>query len=93
MTEWKGVYDILTKDSYTVSVVQNPTLSLKENALVTRRVIDAMGGKVVLGGTPLPSGLTAAPCLCAGRESLVANPRAATETVASTTSYRMRIRA
>lgn len=31
-------------------------------------------------GTPLPSGLTAAPCLCAGRQSLVANPGAATET-------------
>ena len=32
------------------------------------------------GGTPLPSGLTAAPCLCAGPQSLVANPGAATET-------------
>ena len=47
---WKGVYDILTKDGYTVSVVQNPTVSLKDDAAFTRRAIDAMGGKVVLVG-------------------------------------------
>ncbi len=26
---WQGVYDILRKDGYDVSVVQNPTLSLE----------------------------------------------------------------
>jgi hypothetical protein len=26
---WRGVYDILRKDGYDVSVVQNPTLSLE----------------------------------------------------------------
>ena len=26
---WQGVYSILSKDGYTVSIVQNPTLSLE----------------------------------------------------------------
>ena len=38
---WQGVYQQLTKDGYTVSVVQNPTQSLAGDADVTRRVIDA----------------------------------------------------
>ena len=38
---WQGVYQKLTEDGYTVSVVQNPTQSLAGDADVTRRVIDA----------------------------------------------------
>jgi pimeloyl-ACP methyl ester carboxylesterase len=47
---WEGVYGLLKKDGYNVSVVQNPTLSLEDDAAVTRRVIDAQGGPVVLVG-------------------------------------------
>ena len=47
---WQGVYDILKKDGYNVSVVQNPTLSLQDDVAVTRRVIDAQDGPVVLVG-------------------------------------------
>jgi hypothetical protein len=38
---WQGVYDQLTEDGYSVSVVQNPTISLAGDADATRRVIDA----------------------------------------------------
>lgn len=47
---WQGVYDILEHDGYKVTVVQNPTVSLKDDALVTKRAIDAAGGKVILVG-------------------------------------------
>ena len=32
---WQGVYDMLRKDGYRVSVVQNPTLSLEGDAAAT----------------------------------------------------------
>jgi pimeloyl-ACP methyl ester carboxylesterase len=47
---WQGVHDLLTKDGYRVAVVQNPTLSLEDDAAVTRRVIDELDGPVVLVG-------------------------------------------
>jgi pimeloyl-ACP methyl ester carboxylesterase len=47
---WQGVYDALTADGYRVAVVQNPTLSLEDDAAVTRRVIDDLDGPVVLVG-------------------------------------------
>jgi pimeloyl-ACP methyl ester carboxylesterase len=47
---WQGVYGLLSKDGYKVSVVQNPTLSLAGDAEATKRVIDAQGGPVVLVG-------------------------------------------
>jgi pimeloyl-ACP methyl ester carboxylesterase len=47
---WQGVHDLLTKDGYRVAVVQNPTLSLEDDAAATRRVIDALDGPVVLVG-------------------------------------------
>lgn len=47
---WQAVYDLLTKDGYRVAVVQNPTLSLEDDAAVTRRVIDGLDGPVVLVG-------------------------------------------
>jgi pimeloyl-ACP methyl ester carboxylesterase len=47
---WQGVHDLLTKDGYRVAVVQNPTLSLEDDAAVTRRVIDDLDGPVVLVG-------------------------------------------
>jgi pimeloyl-ACP methyl ester carboxylesterase len=47
---WQGVYNILTRDGYNVSVVQNPTLSLDGDVAATRRIIDAQPGPVVLVG-------------------------------------------
>ena len=47
---WEGVYNELTKDGYTVSVVQNPTLSLEGDSDATKRIIDAQGKPVVLVG-------------------------------------------
>src|SRR6266850_837463 len=47
---WEGVYNILRKDGYTVAIVQNPTISLADDVAVTRRVIDAQTGPVVLVG-------------------------------------------
>jgi len=44
------VHDALTADGYRVAVVQNPTLSLDDDAAVTRRVIDGLDGLVVLVG-------------------------------------------
>ena len=47
---WQGVHDLLTGDGYRVAIVQNPTLSLEDDAAVTRRVIDGLDGPVVLVG-------------------------------------------
>src|SRR6266705_3367511 len=47
---WEGVYNILRKDGYTVAIVQNPTISLADDVAVTKRVIDAQTGPVVLVG-------------------------------------------
>lgn len=47
---WEGVYKILTRDGYRVSVVQNPTLSLADDVAVTKRAIAAADGDVILVG-------------------------------------------
>jgi pimeloyl-ACP methyl ester carboxylesterase len=47
---WQQVHDLLTRDGFTVTVVQNPTVSLADDVAVTRRAIDAQGGPVVLVG-------------------------------------------
>src|SRR3954469_18543704 len=47
---WHGVYEQLSNDGYTVSVVQNPTLSLAGDADATGRVIDAQAEPVILVG-------------------------------------------
>ena len=47
---WQGVYQQLSKDGYTVSIVQNPTLSLAGDADATKRVIDAQTEPVILVG-------------------------------------------
>ena len=38
---WEGVYQILKRDGYPVSIVQNPTISLADDVAVTKRVIAA----------------------------------------------------
>src|ERR1700736_4624237 len=47
---WEGVYNILKKDGYNVSVVQNPTTSLADDVDATRRAITQAQGPVVLVG-------------------------------------------
>jgi pimeloyl-ACP methyl ester carboxylesterase len=47
---WRRVYDILRKDGYDVSVVQNPTLSLEGDVAATKRIVDAQGEPVILVG-------------------------------------------
>lgn len=47
---WQGVYNILKKDGYTVSIVQNPTTSLADDVAVTKRTIAQQDGPVVLVG-------------------------------------------
>jgi pimeloyl-ACP methyl ester carboxylesterase len=47
---WEGVYKILRKDGYTVSIVQNPTISLADDVAATKRIIALQNGPVVLVG-------------------------------------------
>src|SRR5467141_2581281 len=47
---WEGVYKILKKDGYNVSIVQNPTISLADDVAVTRRALAAQSGPVILVG-------------------------------------------
>jgi len=47
---WEGVYKILSKDGYAVSVVQNPTTSLADDVAATKRIIAAQNGPVILVG-------------------------------------------
>lgn len=47
---WQGVHDILTKDGYEVIVVQNPTITLNDDVIVTKRAIAAAKNPVVLVG-------------------------------------------
>jgi pimeloyl-ACP methyl ester carboxylesterase len=47
---WEGVYRILKKDGYRVSIVQNPTTSLADDVAATTRVIAEQMGPVLLVG-------------------------------------------
>src|SRR6516225_1253810 len=47
---WRGVYDILTKDGYRVSIVQQPLTGLADDVAATKRVIDRQDGPVILVG-------------------------------------------
>ena len=47
---WQGVYNILKKDGYTVSIVQNPTISLGDDVAITKQVIASQAGRVILVG-------------------------------------------
>ena len=47
---WRGVYDILKKDGFNVSIVQNPTISLAGDVGATRSVVDLQPGSVILVG-------------------------------------------
>lgn len=47
---WEQVYNLLAKDGYTVSVVQNPTSSLADDVAATKRVMSAGKRPVILVG-------------------------------------------
>lgn len=47
---WKPVADILTRDGYTVSVVQEPLTSLEDDVTATNRILDRQDGPAVLVG-------------------------------------------
>ena len=47
---WEGVHAILTKDGYTVAIVQNPLISLEGDVAATKRAIANLSGPVILVG-------------------------------------------
>ncbi len=47
---WQGVYEILKRDGYDVSIVQNPTTSLAADVAATKDAIAAAKGDVILVG-------------------------------------------
>jgi pimeloyl-ACP methyl ester carboxylesterase len=47
---WAGVYKALKKDGYTVSVVQNPTISLEGDVAATKRILATQDGPAILVG-------------------------------------------
>src|SRR5712672_1289663 len=47
---WQGVYKILKKNGYNVSIVQNPTISLEGDVAVTKRTLEAQDGPAILVG-------------------------------------------
>jgi pimeloyl-ACP methyl ester carboxylesterase len=47
---FKGVYDILTKDGFNVSVVANPDTGIPDDVAATQRVLDRQDGPVILVG-------------------------------------------
>src|SRR5579859_2345330 len=47
---WRRVVDILGRDGYAVTVVQEPLTSLAEDVAATRRVLDLQQGPTILVG-------------------------------------------
>src|SRR5437667_377249 len=45
---WKGVYDILVKDGYHVSIVQEPETSFKEDVAAKKRILAQQDGPCIL---------------------------------------------
>src|SRR5881394_3994870 len=47
---WEDVYKLLKKHGYTVTVVQNPTVTLVDDVAVTKRALATQKGPVILVG-------------------------------------------
>jgi pimeloyl-ACP methyl ester carboxylesterase len=47
---WEGVYQALKRAGYSVSVVQNPTISLADDVAVTKRTLTGLDGPAILVG-------------------------------------------
>jgi hypothetical protein len=45
---WRGVYDILTRDGFRVSIVQEPETSFQEDVAATKRVLALQDGPCIL---------------------------------------------
>ena len=45
---WKGVYDILVKDGYNVTIVQEPETTFQEDVAATKRVLALQDGPCIL---------------------------------------------
>jgi pimeloyl-ACP methyl ester carboxylesterase len=45
---WRGVYDILVKDGYNVSIVQEPETSFQDDVAATRRILALQSGHCIL---------------------------------------------
>ncbi|MBC9032638.1 alpha/beta hydrolase [Sphingomonas sp. JC676] len=45
---WKPVYDILTRDGYHVTIVQEPLTSLVDDVAATKRILDQQDGPTIL---------------------------------------------
>src|SRR5262249_37739294 len=49
-SSWRAVYEILKKDGYRVSIVQEPLTSLDDDVAATKRILELQDGPVVLVG-------------------------------------------
>jgi pimeloyl-ACP methyl ester carboxylesterase len=47
---WQGVYEVLKRDGYNVSIVQNPTTTLADDVAVTKRTLASQDGPAILVG-------------------------------------------
>ena len=45
---WKGVYDILVKDGYKVSIVQEPETSFQDDVTAVKRILGVQDGPSIL---------------------------------------------
>lgn len=51
---WQGVYNVLAKQGFTVSIVQNPTLSLEGDVAATKFVLDAQDAPPAVSSSSEP---------------------------------------
>jgi pimeloyl-ACP methyl ester carboxylesterase len=49
-SSWRGVYDVLTRDGFRVTIVQQPLTGLDEDVAATKRVLDQQDSPVILVG-------------------------------------------
>ena len=47
---WKGIYEILSKKGYNVTIVQNPLSSLEDDVAATNLILDQQDGPTILVG-------------------------------------------
>ena len=47
---WKGIYNVLTKKGYHVTIVQNPLSSLEDDVAATNLALDQQDGPTILVG-------------------------------------------
>jgi len=47
-SDWKSVYDLLVKDGYNVSIVQEPETSFQEDVAAVKRILALQDGPCIL---------------------------------------------